>query len=316
MKRKIASTLTLLFGLTVALSAQLTSSDLQLEDAPEKAVDAITSVAEMLISDSFSPMSRYAAGDFYSTISASLFDIVGLHDKQEIKTKGIGGWTLGGGGGYALTDRWLVYGILAGTSIEGEIEVDTYEAIDRRIEADTSYSLISMHGGLGYELVDTSWVSVPLFLGPQIQFYGFEITPEEQSTEIGPATAEFSSKIAGNGMLYGVSGGAAASLTLFGRAAITPYILGLAVLNEADYEAEVTATTNLLSERLSRTEEFSVGPIYATMFGLDVGYKDPKGWGVSFALGDLISYITGYGNSLSSGGVEMRPLILIISYSR
>jgi hypothetical protein len=302
--------------LASALFAQISDTDLRLEKSQKKVVDGITSVAEMLISDSFSPMSRYETGDFRGTVSASLFDIVGLHDERRVKTNKIRGWTLGGGGGYALTDRWLVYGILAGMSVEGEVEMDSYEAVDRRGKADTAYSLISLHGGLGYQMVNTSWVSVPLFLGPQIQYYGFDIIPETQSTTIGATTAEFSSEIAGNGLLYGVSGGAAASFSIFGRAVITPYVLGLAVLNKADYEGEVTATTSLPSERFSRTEEFSVGPIYATMFGLDVGYNDPGGWGVSFALGDLIAYMTGYGNSLSSGGVEMRPLILIVTYSR
>lgn len=287
-------------------------SDYGLSEATEEAVGAITGVAEMIISDSFSPMTGFDEGELRFIASPALFRIDEVHDDPEVGADGLGGWSVGAGVASALSDRLLVYGIASAMRITGGVELAPYDGVDERVGADIDYSLASILGGVGYELYESDAVSIPAFIGPQLLYYSGSIEPEK--VESGGYTIE--SSLRGSGLIPAVSGGIAAAVEILGTVKITPYVLGLVSLSGTSLDAQITATPPAPAAPVDAEEEVGVDPTVAAMFGLDVGYHSAAGWSVSLALGDLIAYITGVGNTVATDGLEMRPLILIVSYSR
>jgi len=309
--------LILLAGIATNLHAQLSPDDLTVSKAMQEAADGITTVAEMIISDSFTPMTGFDEGDLTFIASPTLFKIEQAHEDPLVEGKDFGGWSAGAGAGLAFRDRWLVYGILSGMHMDGGLELQPYEVVSDRVEADASFTFFSLNGGVGFELFEKSWLSVPVFFGPHLQFYTTEIVPEETSEFIISDTYTFTSTVTGSGLIFGVSGGIAAYVEVLGRFAFTPYVLGLANLTRPGFEADVKATA--LSPPplpIYYTDSFDIDPTVGILFGLDVGYRSRSGWTYSFALGDLIAYVFEYGNTLVKGGIRMRPLVLIVSYSR
>lgn len=215
----------------------------------------------------------------------------------------------------SATGGWCT-GSSRGCTLTGGLELQPYEVVPDRVEADASYTFISLNGGVGYELFEKSWLSVPVFFGPHLQFYSAEIVPEEVEYTNGD-TYTFTSSITGSGLMFGVSGGIAAYVEVLGRFAFTPYVLGLANLTRPGFEADVTATDlSPPPPPVYYTDSFDIDPTLGVLFGLDVGYRSRSGWTYSFALGDLIAYVFEYGNTLVKDGIRMRPLVLIVSYSR
>jgi len=302
--------------LPLMLQAQLSSQDMNASEAAGEAVDGIASVAEMIISDSFTPMTEYDRGDLSWTGSAALFKIEQAHEEPLVEGRDFGGWSAGMGAGHAVRDRWLLYGILSGMHMDGTLFMQPYESVTDKVETDTRFSFLSLNGGLGYEVFENSWLSLPVFFGPHLQYYSVSLSPDDAAFVDGPDTYTFTSSITGNGLLFGFSGGAAAYIKVLGRFAFTPYVIGMANLTGPDIQAEITATGAALPFPFTYTSSVQTDPLCAVMFGLDVGYRSRSGWTYSFALGDLLAYIFDYGNTMVKDGVRMRPLIFIASYSK
>jgi 60 kDa SS-A/Ro ribonucleoprotein len=77
----------------------------------------------------------------------------------------------------------------------------------------------------------------------------------------------------------------------------------------------------VLGERWNRSRRSNVRRWYLSKTPDQIAYQALKyrsrsGWTYSFALGDLIAYVFEYGNTLVKDGIRMRPLVLIVSYSR
>jgi len=305
--------LILLAGIATNLHAQLSPDDLTVSKAMQEAADGITTVAEMIISDSFTPMTGFDEGDLTFIASPTLFKIEQAHEDPLVEGKDFGGWSAGAGAGLAFRDRWLVYGILSGMHMDGGLELQPYEVVSDRVEADASFTFFSLNGGVGFELFEKSWLSVPVFFGPHLQFYTTEIVPEAVEY-INVDTYTFTSSVTGSGLMFGVSGGIAAYVEVLGRFAFTPYVLALANLTRPGFEADVKAQGSGFP--IYYTDSFDIDPTVGILFGLDVGYRSRSGWTYSFALGDLIAYVFEYGNTLVKDGIRMRPLVLIVSYSR
>lgn len=301
----------LLLGTLFCTAPGFAQSDYGMSEATEEAVGAITGVAQMIISDSFSPMTGFDEGELRFVASPALFRIDKVHEDPEVDADGLGGWSLGAGVASARSDRLLLYGIASAMRISGAVELEPYDGVDGRVGADIDYSLASLLGGVGYELYESEAVSIPAFIGPQLLYYSGNVEPE--NVESNGYTIE--SSLNGAGLIPAVSGGIAVAVEILATVKITPYVLGLVSLSGTSLDAQITATHPTLP-KLDEEEEVSVDPTVAAMFGLDMGYHSATGWSVSLALGDLITYLTGAGNTVAAGGLEMRPLILIVSYSR
>ena len=317
MKKVLCTSLLLVAVMPAVLYAQIQDS-MKISDAAQEAVNGISSVAEMIITDSFTPMTGFQRGDLTFIGTPSLFRIEQAHEDPLVEGEQLGGWSLGAGAGYALRNRWLVYGILSGMHIDGKLLFQPYESLpDTIVETETGFSFLSLNAGIGWELFEMSWLSVPLFFGPHLQYYSVELKPDETTMEILMTSYSLTSSITGSGVLFGCSGGIAAYVKVLNRFAFTPYVLGMYNLNGADYRAEVSAeATGPFSLSEHYTDTFTTDPFFAVMFGLDVGYRSRSGWTYSFALGDLLAYLLERGNTVVNNGVRMRPLVFIATYKK
>jgi hypothetical protein len=161
----------------------------------EAAVQGIINVTSSIISDSFTPMTHYDEGDWNVTLVPAYFKVSRVFDDPDLRGDDLKGWALGFGGGYALSDRWLLYGIFAAMRIEGEV----YDRDYADFRVDTTYTLYSLNAGFGFDIIggDSKW-SIPLFFG---------ISMERYSADIGlpPITAQKRQSAGADGEFYGYS---------------------------------------------------------------------------------------------------------------
>lgn len=291
------------------------------------AIQALTGVAQMLVSDAFHPMAQVSEGDTEFTASPIVFAIDETGREPYVEADQIRGIALGAGLGHALSDRLIVYGAFAAFRISGTARLQPIIDSDLSLDSDVRYTHLALLGGMGYELVDRPRLAIPVFAGPILHYFSAEIEPDETSIDVAPIdfglpegspiSASLSVDINGSGALFGFSGGIASAITVADRFRITPYLIGFAAVNRPRISAEATVTPQGVPvQGQSVSREFTLDPVLAAMFGIDVGFRASSGWSVSVALGDLLASITGVGTSQTAEGIVVRPIVLIVSYSR
>lgn len=271
------------------------------EGPTEAAVQGIINVTSSIISDSFTPMTHYREGDWSMSLVPAYFTISRIFDDPDLRGDDLQGWALGFGGGYALSDRWLLYGIFAAMRIEGE----AYDSDYANFRVDTTYTLYSLNAGFGFDIIggDSKW-SIPLFFGMSLERYSADIGVPPIT---GPPVIEVD--VSGEGMIYGVSGGIAVSREFFGRVRITPYVLMLRSINQPEMTAHFTAF--LISEEM----DFRLDPVAASMLGLNITYVADSSFSISISTGGYLSSSSGFYNDAFLDGLRMRSIVIAITYS-
>lgn len=292
------------FIISIVLS--ITASPIQAqvvwdEDPTEAAVQGIINVTSSIISDSFTPMTHYSEGDWSMTLVPAYFTVSRVFDDPDLRGDDLQGWALGFGGGYALSDRWLLYGIFATMRIEGEVYDKDYA--DFRV--DTTYTLYSLNAGFGFDIIggDSKW-SIPLFLGISIERYTADI---DVPPITGPPIIEVD--VSGDGMIYGLSGGVAVSREFFRKVRITPYFLMLRSINQPEMTADFTAF--LISEEM----DFKLDPVAASMLGLNITYVTDSSFSISISAGGYLTSSSGFYNDAFLDGLRMKSVVIAITYN-
>ena len=284
----------------------------------EKAVNSIEDISASIISDSFSPMTHYSAGDKVFSAVPAYFTIDGIMEDPDVDGKDLKGGAFGAGGGYALTDEFMAYLIIAGLKISGDLQYPAYGEQFGVVKSSGDYSLFNALAGIGYDLLSDDVFSIPVYFGANLQYYSAELKSDPVSWFDNLVTFQnydVTAETSGDGFLYGVSGGIAVSAKIYSKVKITPYLLYIHNFNCADMNAEASlANANPL---LSGKEKFKldVEPVSAFMTGLNIGYIGDSGFSASVALGSMLSSLTGYGSRASANGVEMKSFVLILSYN-
>jgi len=302
--------LTVILLLPVSLAAQ---SFPYSSDYTEKAVQSIEDITAALISDSFSPMTHYSEGNRTYSVTPSYFTVDRVMEDPDVECKDFRGGALGAGGGYALTDDLMAYVILAGLKMNGDMEYAAYGDTFPVIKSSGDYSLVSILGGGGYDLLNNDIFSIPVYFGAQVQYYSAEIKSDPVSWTSG-LTYDVDMKTSGSGILYGVSGGIAVSAKIYNKVKITPYLLYIHNFNSTELDSEASLEIGGVPVG-SQKFSLDVEPLSAYMTGLNIGYIDDSGFSFSVALGSMLSSLTGYGSAASSNGVDMKSVVLIFAYN-
>lgn len=272
----------------------------------EDAVQGIENVTASIISDSFTPMTHYSKGDYVFSLVPAYFEVNRLFDESELEGDDLNGYALGFGGGYALSDRFMLYGIFAGLNMEGDIYSEEFPDY----KAGAEYSMYAFLAGLGFDIIDLSGWSVPLYLGLCVQRYDAEIIPP--SFSFSSLTAEV--KVTGSGLLYGPTAGIAVSKELFSILRVTPYFLMLWNMNKPELTAEATARVPPFFEYKDKYK-LEMEEVRTSMFGLNITYLSTESLSFSVSAGGLISSGTNYYNEKFLGGLDMMSIVIAISYS-
>ncbi len=187
------------------------------------------------------------------------------------------------------------------------MKMETYG--DTTLSNDTEYMLFNVSGGAGYKIFRNDFVSIPVYLGLNLQYFSTEFICDPVTNGI----YTINNTTSGSGLLAGMSGGIAASFRIFSSFIITPYYLYLQNFNSGSMKAEFKLSS--AGFPVTESARFDLDPVSAGMFGLNIGYKNDSGFSFSVALGSLISSLTGYGSKASDNGLEIKTIVLVFSYN-
>jgi hypothetical protein len=293
--------LVFIFSILLSIAAIPIRAQVWDKDPTEAAVQGIINVTSSIISDSFTPMTHYDDGDWNVTLVPAYFKVSRVFDDPDLRGDDLKGWALGIGGGYALSDRWLLYGIFAAMRIEGEV----YDRDYADFRVDTTYTLYSLNAGFGFDIIggDSKW-SIPLFFGISIERYSADIGVPPIT---GPPVTEVD--VSGEGMIYGLSGGFAVSREFFGKFRITPYFLMLRSINQPELTANFTSL--IISEEM----DFKLDPVSASMLGLNITYVTDRSFSISISAGGYLSSSSGFYNDKFLDGLRMKSVVIAITYN-
>lgn len=292
-----------------ALSAQSFPYDSRFT---ENAVKSIEDISASIISDSFSPMTHYSSGDRVFSAVPAYFTVDKLMEDPGIEGDDFRGGAIGAGGGDAVTGKLMTYYILTGMKMKGDLKFQAYGELFPVVKSSADYSLVTLLGGAGYDLLDNDTFSIPVYFGVNMQYFSADLKSDPVTWTSG-LTYDVDMKSSGSGFLYGISGGIAASAKIMNKIKITPYLLYIRNFNSASVDSEISLSQSGLT--VAR-EKFSIDtdPVSAWMTGLNLEYIGDSGFSASVALGSLITSMTGYGSKATDNGVEMKSLVLILSY--
>jgi hypothetical protein len=307
--------LTVLLLLPVSLAAQTFPYN---SDLSEKAVNSIEDIAASLISDSFSPMTHFSTGDTVISAVPAYFSVDMLMKDPDIEGDNFTGTAFGAGAGHALTDNLMLYFAGSGMKMSGDLKYAGYGEQFGTVKNSADYTLISLLGGCGYDLISDDIFSIPVYFGANIQYYSAELKTETISwTDPSLTTYDVDMRTSGNGFLAVISGGIAVSAKIYNKFRITPYFLYIQNFNKTDITSEIDIqNNNPIFPGISQKHKLDIAPVSAGMAGLNIGWISESGFSVSVAMGSLLSSLTGYGSTASANGVEMKSIVMIFSYSR
>lgn len=303
--------------LIILLYAQLFAQSLNWEsrtesDISKDAVSGLTNISSSIISDSFSPMTHYSKGDYTASLVPAYFSVKRLSDSGELRSDDLKGMAGGIGAGYALNGRLMTYAIFTGMAMNGEVTSKDFPDYT----ADTDYSLYSLAAGMGFDILDLSSWSLPVYLGFILQRYDIEIIPPSYQTAWMTWTLAASVKITGSDFLYGPTAAVALSGQFMDYLRITPYFLYYRSINKPELTARVKAASSLpLSPDVSEDYNFNIDEINASMFGLTFTYISSDSLSFSLSAGGLISSGSGFYNEKFLDGLEMTSIVIVITYS-
>jgi len=277
----------------------------------EKGVDGIANVASSIIADSFVPMTHYNQGELTATLVPAYFDIQKAYDDPEVEGEELTGYSVGLGAGYALTDRWMLYGILAHMRIKGDMKGDFYPevATSEEVTVGTDYSLTALYGGAGFDLLgDNSTFSIPVYAGLFVQRYDVSLSlPEEPISSIKP-------KADGSGFLTGGSISIAISMKIMEMFKVTPYYLYSRSFNKPEVEATVDTPLPPPFNNVSQT--MKMDPVSAGMAGLALTWMTTDSFSISISMGGWLTSASKWYNDKFLNGLEMKSVVVALSYTK
>ena len=279
-------------------------------EATRKTIDGISNIASSIISDSFTPMTHFKKGEWTVSVVPAYARVKQAYDDPEVKGEGMNVFSGGFGGGYAVNDSLMVYGIMSFMKADGKLKGKIYGDQFGEQKFDTDYSLVNFNTGIGYDLLafSDSW-SVPVYAGVSLQRFGVDVKPPTVSG----SGYSMQSDISGSGVIFGLNAGIAASKLILDTYRITPYFLWMRGLNRPELEGDVKIT-NPLSYDTSSKEKFKLDPVKAYMLGLNFTVNTGDRWAVSVCTGGLLSSLTGFYHEKANDGLDMISVVIAITY--
>ncbi|MEW6527587.1 MAG: hypothetical protein AB1444_13110 [Spirochaetota bacterium] len=274
-------------------------------DPSAKTIDGITNIAASIVADSFVPMTHYNKDNYMVSIVPAYFTVQKAYDDPEIKGKDLKGYGAGAGFGYATSDRMLIFGIAAYMHFDGRLSSAFYKGLDaNNYQMKVDYSIISLYSGIGYDVVESSEFSLPLFAGIFIQKYnGTGTLPEISNIKL---------SVDSSATLFGVSFGIAPSFKYDDLFKITPYYLVSYSLNKPEATAKITTTVPF---PISENYDVPTKNVKASMVGLALTWLSSKSVSLSLSLGGWIRNEMSWYNKTFLNGLQMKSAVLVVSFN-
>lgn len=311
MRRVSGIILSCFIGITICVANTFAQSLDLGADLSKKAMRGIISVTSTIVADTFTPMTHYREGEWTASLVPAWIDVQQAYEDPVIRgdrLRALGG---GLGGGYALSDRWMLYAIGAYADIDGRAHAKGFNTY--RIDID--YGLGAFIAGAGFDLIGGgSPFSIPVYAGACVQGYRAGIDPPALPLILPGSVQVLDARLSGSGALVSLVGSAALSCDLFDMIRITPYYVFIRSLNRPELRA-VTKYTLLspmaAAYQVKSTLRFDY--VTANMLGLKIGLLPSGSISVSVSIGGMImTAVKGY--SEANNGIRMISAILAVTY--
>ncbi len=280
-------------------------------DLSKKAMQGIISVTSTVVADTFTPMTHYREGEWTASAVPAWIDIKQAYDDPVIRGDRLRALGCGLGGGYALSDRWMLFGIGAYMDIDGGTHAKGLGGY--RIDVD--YGLGALIAGAGFDLIGGGGpFSIPVYAGACVQGYRARIDPPALPLVLPGSAQVLDARLSGSGALFSLIGSVALSCDLFDTIRITPYYLFIRSLNRPELRA-VTDYTILspLAAAYPVKSALRFDYITANMLGLKIGLLPSGSISVSVSIGGMImTAVKGY--SEAHNGIRMISAVLAVTY--
>src|SRR3990172_12332544 len=251
-------------------------------DLTQKAISGITNASSLIISDAFDPMTHSHKGDLSAKVVPCLFKVSKIYDKPAILSDNLMGVAAGVGAGYALSDRWIWYGIFASINTGG----DVYARHFKFYKINLDYNLYSFFSGFGFDVAHYKDLSIPIYIGISVQGYdtAIRLKPLPFSYDILSNKLEGigANTTKGSGALFGYSASVAISYLLLKRYKVSPYFLFYRTINKPYLSSRFTFRLDTPFPGFYRQNtRLKMQIITAYMLGLSVSAIASKNWSVS-----------------------------------
>lgn len=277
------------------------------------AVEGIVSVANIVVSDTFVPMTHYCEGEWSTTAVGAYMTVEQLYDNPELKGDDFSGWGWGIGGGYAVSSTFMCYAIYSGLIFNGDIAGTSYDGLaGGKYEMNAKYSMHALFAGAGFDFFggNARW-SFPLYAGIGIQRYDVSIDfPFTYSSIVPPITYRHDADVSGSGFLYGGTFAMALSGKIW-RLQITTYLLYFWTINKPDLEASVHQSDPVVD---NFTHEVETGRVSVLTPGLQISGIITPGLSATLSLGGFLASKFELFNNNMSHGLKVDSVAVGITY--
>ncbi len=281
------------------LSAQTNPIESEVID---QTISGIESIARAVISAAFTPLTDYDKGDLLFIGSPGFIKIRDVYQSPSIKGDPLYGGTLGVGAGYALGDRLMVYSIFTGL-YAGGVLTGSYGGSGEQ-EAAAGMGFYSLFSGFGYEVIESEYFSLPVYIGLNTGI----ITLNLDYPEMDEGIYSFKGSTKGSDFLAGVSGGVAAKFK-YRQFSLSPYFLYMVNFNGAEFTTDYRWTAGFTSGEGQLTH--SIDPYRGAYFGLSAGISSKSGWFYNLSLKNLFP---NFFKDNSSDAIDFTAVILTIGF--
>jgi hypothetical protein len=276
----------------------------------EKVIEGVENTATSIITDSFVPMTHYSESNWTVRVVPVGFRVDRAYDEPEIEGEDFYGWGGAVGGGYALTDQLMIYGIFDYVETEGDLKGRVYGDDFDELKTGVEYRTFYIASGAGYDLIKggRKW-SIPVYAGLYTQYYDADLDLPMLVNDLPPYTID--GTVNGNGYLYGFSGGVALSYHFLDYVKITPYYLINIPFNESEFEAEI----NHSSYPSQINEPVKPGKLNTSMLGLNISFDTNRSLSFSIGIGGMVfSQIDSYSRNYLDG-LNIKSVAFAVSYN-
>jgi hypothetical protein len=276
----------------------------------DTAVSALTGgtekIARKMISASFTPFTDYSRGDLLSAGALGYTQIDRVWTNPEITGDSLTGITLGGGAGYAVTDRLALYGIGDLLLVNGRLETSFFSDSNGDTGGRFNLYLANLFAGAGFDLVDAGPFSLPLYLGLHCTASSFKAVLDRVSIST-PVSGSAEARITGGGLTAGVSGGIAGEARI-GRFTLGGYGLIMADFTGLSGESTVTVTPTVGADS-AYAQTHSAEPFRGTTYGFSAEFSPRKQWALGLDFSDFLPF-----GEDGESGVAMSTLAVTVCY--
>ena len=277
------------------------------DEAAGALIKGTEKVARKMLSAAFTPFTDYSQGDILAGGALGYTRIDRVWTDPEVTGENLTGISLGGGAGYALTDRLALYAMGDLLLVDGRMESSFFTAPGGTVGGRLNFVMGNLFAGAGYDFVKRGPFSLPLFLGLHCSGYSLNGDLDSKSVTV-PVSGTAEAELTALGLTPGFSGGLAGEVRI-GRMSLSGYGLFMADFIGLSGRSETTVTPSLPGVPVTYSMNHETSAYAGGTYGFALKIATREGWTVGLDFSDFLPFGEG-----GEEGTQMSTLALTVGY--